>query len=326
MPRERDAKVGSAIAAVLAVATLLVALLAGCGSAPATPPIPTSGILVLSDAQGAIYTVHEDGLDKTVLPALGTSPAWTPDGRIIFMSHRAALPAIAIMNADGSNEQPVAPAVPFDGNLAIKPGMGRNGVAIVMNGQGSPSATMDNPGPQNGTWVLDASGWRLLFPNCTSPSLAPSGTWLTCTLDYDAPPQHRQIWRINMDGSGKQQLTFAGDTPGYPDANASAISPDETTVAIFSGQESTHGTNGFTEPPSSWGLRNVAVIPAAGGPRRLITHCPLITAPGGCVGDNPRWSQDGQRIIYDRGSMNPADGPIWEIGLDGSNNHRIPVD
>jgi hypothetical protein len=46
--------------------------------------------------------------------------------------------------------------------------------------------------------------------------------------------------------------------------------------------------------------------------------------PGACIAaDNPAWSRDGARLVFDRGSPHAADGGTWQIDLDGSNEHRL---
>ena len=316
------------------LAVALALLVGACQITAQPPPVAQRGLLVMNDASGNILTVRDDGTGKTVLPTRGGTPSWTPDGRIIFVSPQGASPSqVWIMDADGGNAHQIGDLHLDQGNPIVKPQMARNGIVVFSDEQGAPTQTQDHPGPQNGTWImqLDGSGLRLLASHCTAPSLALSGLWLTCTLDTENP-DHREIWRINTDGSGWRQLTFTDDTPGYPDANASAISPDEILVAFFSGKESSHGTNGFTQPITTWANRNVAVILAAGGPRRTITTCSPVTTltelealpAGACIAaDNPFWSPGGKSIGYDRGSPRPDDGGTWVVDLNGQNNRRL---
>jgi WD40-like Beta Propeller Repeat len=298
--------------------------------APSPPLTAQHGLLVMSGADGQLFTIRDDGTGKVVLPGSGSMPSWTPDGRIIFVSNRGSSPQIWIMNADGSNPQQAGNLSLEMNNPIAKPQLAKNDLIVFSDQQGAPTQNADNPGPQNGTYVMhqDGSGLKLLFQHCTAPSLALSGQWLTCTKEIDG---HREIWRINTDGTGQQQLTFAGD-PNYPDGNASSISPDESTVALFSGKESDLGLGGFTQSPLTFGHRNVAVIPAAGGARKTITACTPATTPaefqsfppGACLAaDNPAWSPDGKWLIYDRGGPSADDSGTWMIGTDGQNNRRV---
>jgi len=65
-------------------------------------------------------------------------------------------------------------------NPIAKPQLAKNGLIVFSDQQGAPTQTADNPGPQNGTYVMqqDGSGLKLLFQHCTAPSLALSGQWL----------------------------------------------------------------------------------------------------------------------------------------------------
>ena len=315
------------------IITVLALSLAACsGSSVPAPPAPTAqhGLLLMGANDGKLFTVRDDGTGKAVLPGSGSMPSWTPDGRIIFVSNRGSSPQIWIMDADGSNPRQVGKLQLAMNNPIAKPQLAKNGLIVFSDHQGAPTQTADNPGPQNGTYVMqqDGSGLKLLFQHCTAPSLALSGRWLTCTKEIDG---HREIWRINTDGTGIQQLTFPGD-PDYPDGNASSISPDESTVAFFSGKESDLGMGGFTQSPLTWGHRNVALMPAAGGARKTITACTPATTPaeiqsfppGACLAaDNPAWSPDGKWLVYDRGGPAADDNGTWMIGTDGQNNRRL---
>jgi Tol biopolymer transport system component len=313
----------------LVALSLLIAATA-CQS-PSRPSASQPELLLLSGPRGSIVTVHVDGTYRVVLPQTGRTPSWTPDGRIVFVSSRSQ---VSVMDADGTDAHQVGDLHLEQGNPIVKPQMAANGTIAFSDIEGRPSATADNPGPQNGTWVMarDGTGLRMVVKHCNMASLAPSGTWLSCTKEIGG---HREIWRVDIDGSQLRQLTFPTTDPGYPDGNASSISPDGRTIAFFSGKESTLGTGGFTQSVLTWGNRNVAVIPAGGGARRTITDCtPATTATQvkaltkqGCLAaDNPAWSRDGTRLVYDRGTPNPAHSGTWEIALDGTANHQLSRD
>jgi acylaminoacyl-peptidase len=259
----------------------------------------------------SIYVAHADSGDKKLLASEGgpVTPSWTPDGEIMFVSRRSGSSQIWRMEADGGNARQV-------GNLSATmmpsmPQLAKNGLVVFMAADAGPQPDGSNAG----IWAMhdDGSGLRLLTTG-TQPSLARSGEWISYTFET-AEPYHREIWRINTDGTGKQQLTFLGDAD-YPDANASNISPDETTVAFFSGKESDRGAAGVTQDPSTWGHRNVAVVSANGGARRTITRCkPLQEASSGdCIAaDNPAWTPDGKWLVHDTDK-----GGVWMTDLDGN--------
>ena len=173
----------------------------------------------------------------------------------------------------------------------------------------------------------DGSGLRVLTRGM-QPFLAASGTWVAYTYQTN-DPYHRQIWRINTDGSGKKQLTYLGD-PDYPDANAPAISPDEKWVAFFSGKESDKMTENPSQPITTWGHRNVAITPADGGDRKTLTSCVPVTTEAQlrdasedrdrCIAaDNPAWAPDGSYLIFDVGMIGRGGTETWRVDKDGTN-------
>ena len=254
----------------------------------------------------SVYTVRGDGTGKTLLANDAASPSWTPDGKVIFISSRSGSQQIWLMDADGSNARQVGNLPPF--MLPLMPQLGRNGLIAFMGAD--PTASPDAGGDTNaGLWVMqqDGSGLRQLTSGM-QPFLAISGKWIAYTLQTDSP-YHREIWRINTDGTGKKQLTFLGDDADYPDGNAPNISPDESTVAFFSGKESDRAVPGAPQQSIlDWGHRNVAIVPATGGARKTLTPCHPVTtqaefeADNDCIAaDNPAWSPDGKWLICDTG-------------------------
>jgi hypothetical protein len=283
---------------------------ASTSSTPDPTYLRTHGILVI-ESGNAIYSVRADGSDRKLLVSPGFMPSWTPDGRIIFTSPRSGSPQIWIMDADGSNPRQLS-RLTSQGVPAMAQ-MGLNGLIVFMEVRGQ---WEENPI----IWVMrrDGSGLSQIARG-GQPFLARSGTWLSYTYETDNP-YHRQIWRINTDGTGKKQLTFLGD-PDYPDANASSISPDEKWIAFFSGKESDKGEAGMHQDPATWGYRNVAIMPAGGGARLTLTHClPLQKRRGNeCVAaDNPTWSPDGQWILHDTDR-----GGIWMININGKQEQQL---
>jgi Tol biopolymer transport system component len=263
----------------------------------------------------SFYSIRADGTGKHALTGPGNQyPSWTPDGRIIFVSNRSGSAQIWIMDADGANAAQIGQINPAIEITRVQ--MAETGLIAFRAGG-------------DGVWLMQRDGSDLRevvrFDQGAgdAPSLARSGTWLTYTAPAPATPGHNEIFRINTDGTGKEQLTFTDDSD-YPDANASAISPDESRIAIYTGVESHAG-----DTPLTWGHRNIGLIGPHGGARTLLTTCkpiadisalPTLTAEDCQTSDNPSWSPDGRWIVYDRGSTQPAGQGTWAIDLAG--NHR----
>src|SRR6266480_1404316 len=146
----------------------------------------------------------------------------------------------------------------------------------------------------------DGSGLREIAQG-KGPSIALSGAWIAYTFQTDPPNFHRQVWRANIDGSSKSALTTIGD-PDYPDAAAPIISPDEKTIAMFSGKARNWNSK---QTIFTFGRSEIATIPANGGPRRKLTPCVPVTtqqeleASRECIAaDDPSWTPDGQWLIF----------------------------
>jgi hypothetical protein len=322
---------------------LLASVLAASADASTAPAVSDAdyvrqhSFLLVSTSPGpgnpltsySIYTTHPDGTGKTVVATDGGAPSWTPDGKIIFSSNRSGPQQIWIMDADGSNARQI-------GNLSqnILPLMaqiGRNGLIVFMGND-----AMTEPDGNTGIWMMQSDGSGLTeLTRGMQPFLALSGTWVTYTVQTDTP-YHRQIWRINTDGTNMRELTFLGDDPDYPDANAPNISPDETSVAFFSGKESDRALPGAPmQSVFDWGHRNVATVPAGGGARTTLTPCKPVTTQaqldatsdvtGNCIAaDNPAWTPDGKWLIFDTGFEPGTE--TWMVDINGQNFRKFYPD
>lgn len=284
-------------------------------------PLKNSGLLVMSTEkvgqsamQASIFTVRADGTGKRVLTGAGNyMPSWTPFGEIIFVSARTGAPQVWIMNEDGTNARQIG-SIP-DG--PAQPQMARNGLIVF--------------GSNSGIWSMRQDGDELkrlvshtADVTVAHPSLALSGAWLTYTSYERVPnsniPLHRQIWRIDIDGTGNRQMTFPND-PDYPDGNASMISPDEKWIAVFTGKEDEPGQTLFTT-----GHRNVGVMSAEGGAIRLLTDCRPVRnrqefdarGESECImADDPAWTPDSKRVIHSRANKHFSPLGTWMIDMNG---------
>lgn len=263
------------------------------------PALATKSLtLVMADAQDRIFTVR-DGVE-TALPQLGRHPSWTPNGDIIFVTAGRGPSRIACMDERGK----LLWSFPVSGVTELAtPRMTQRGL-IVFGAVAEPRNPMTKPG----IWTtIEGSDVRQIVANGVQPSVSPDGTWISYTVELGDPqpfkPVHRAIFRCAVDGSGySRQLTFPSEYPDEPDCNASSISIDGTEIFIFSGVESS-GLPGTVSP----GRRNIAVIPADGGARKLLTNYP---AGGGIIGDDPCALPDG-RVAYHFGTS--GGGSTWVL-------------
>jgi Tol biopolymer transport system component len=247
-----------------------------------------------------------DGSIFTPITSQGSFPSWTPNGSIIYISTQSGSAQIWLMNADGSGANQISDFAPSM-NPQL-PQMATNGTIIFQGND--PNLTVPDSNVGIYTIKSDGSGLREIAQG-QGPSIALSATWIAYTLTTNPgkPNFHREVWRANIDGSNKKALTFTGD-PNYPDAAAPIISPDETTIAIFSGKE--NNWNDRTQSIFTFGHRDVATIPANGGPRKKLSSCVPVTtqwqlqASTQCiVADDPSLTPDGQWLIFNT---------IWRTG------------
>jgi len=240
---------------------------------------------LISDPQQNIYTVEPGDLNRRDMKTFnGHTPSWTPDGRIISTDFMGT--HIQIFYEDGTFSQ--AFDLPRVIGAASKPQMVGDLIIFSMVRNANVGAI----------WLMQSDGSNLRWlTEGTAAFLSPDAKWVSYTLEENG---QRQIWRINVDGSGRQQLTCPMD-PAHPNGNASAISPDGTQIAIFWGRETSN------DPIEKWGQRDLAIMPATGGiPKVLVAATPATTGfpqnyppyPAILAADNPFWGPDGS-IGYD---------------------------
>jgi TolB protein len=113
----------------LATLTLILVLTTGCDreaaeQATTSPPIPGSGLLLVSQADSSIFVIDRDGADRVDLVVedsglVAIQPTWSPDGRRVVwteVDHMSEVPEASIVTAGaaGTNVQRTkAPVAPF---------------------------------------------------------------------------------------------------------------------------------------------------------------------------------------------------------------------
>src|SRR6185437_1596841 len=118
------------------------------------------------------------------------------------------------------------------------------------------------------------------------PSWSPDGTKIVFQQD---PGLHPEIWVVNGDGSGQQQLTSNTSDDRRP-----GWSPTGAKIVFASNRD------------GSGGLSDLFVMNANGSGQVNITNTPSIDE------DYPSWSPDGNRIAFSR------DGDIYTVKPDGT--------
>ena len=279
-------------------AVALLAVVAGCGDAPAPPREIAYTVVRDGGSSGEIWAMDADGRRAVELTAEGGSPAWSPDGtRVAFVSASE----ISVMDADGSgvtrlthdDEPDAAPAWSPDGTrLAFAHGAGAPQI-VVIDAKGGNRAEVTRPRRA----VADGE-----------PAWSPDGrliafTRVTVTADGKL---ESTLMTVAPDGGGERVVTL--------DAAEPAWSPDGRRIAYASRAErSLRACFGSCTP----GGEIYVVLADGTEPVRLTTSA--------ATDRSPAWAPDGRNIAFvsDRSDRAAEEYEIWVVGADGTGLRRL---
>lgn len=300
-----------------AVAVLLSAALAGCGSGNAdsfvwgrTPSLTPDGRLLVfcqnlstpSDRltttisvldTGAIWRSAADGSAAKRLTPEGRGPDFyplvSPDGRsIAFISAEDRQFDLWVEAIDGSQRRKLT----YDKAIDTMPAWSPDSSRIVF---------VSDRGGSSDVWSIgvDGSGLQQITSNSTeeaSPAYSPDGSKLIYVSNQDRG--NFDLWLQDMQANKVVQLTRKeADRSRYSDGGPS-WSPDGTRIA-------------YSRWDGHWEIWTMA----ADG-----TQAKQLTASSEHSGD-PRYSPDGRRIYYT--SSRTGWWQVWSMAADGSDQRQV---
>jgi Tol biopolymer transport system component len=155
-----------------------------------------------------VYVMNADGsnlVQLTASPASDCVYAWSPDGsKIAFASNRDGNGEVYVMNADGSNEVRLTNNSALDHSPTWSPDSGR--LAFTRHDESTFPPVTD-------VYAVNVDGsslTRLTDPQATddaAPAWSPDGATIAFLSRGRGSFGSWNIWTMNPDGSGKQQIT-----------------------------------------------------------------------------------------------------------------------
>jgi Tol biopolymer transport system component len=182
----------------------------------------------------AVWVMNADGAEPKFL-AEGLTPDWSPNGKLIaFASFDAQ---IHIMNADGGNQRQITKSNTHKVGPSWSPD-GKSMVFILIKNPGVRSDIQPTIGIMNADGTnerilttedrtnikLNSDGTRSVLgtaKDANAPSWSPVGNKIAFWSGIEGA--YGQVWTINADGTGSQQLT---DAPKGTNNDDPAWSPD----------------------------------------------------------------------------------------------------
>lgn len=249
--------------------------------------------LTTVQAQGLLnlWVVPEGNAAKSIrLPtgnigfysSAGNNLAWTPDGRIVFVSTESGNADIWVTDKDGNNRKQLT----SNGAQNFSPVISPDGRLIVFSSWRDSKKNLWRMNLDGSNPVRLTSGLSDSYPSFSSDS-----RWIIYTTQDGPKPV---TWKVSIDGGTPVQVSDHV-------ATMAAVSPDGRFIA-YAYPES---QDPFAPP------NRLSMIPFEGGPAIRTFEF----TGSGTVQSVLQWAQDGKSIFYSINANNVTN--IWSQSVDG---------
>jgi Tol biopolymer transport system component len=305
------------ILAITASALLAVTAFAAPAGAKVSGPNGQIVFARFNPALGdtVIYTVNPDGSDLERLSpgnfGFAESPHWSPDGsNVAFFSGAGGQFAAVIANPDAGTFRQLPmqePATLFTDCHIWSPDAAR--LACDSFGQSDPSL--------NGIYTIRSSDGGDLTKITSNPGgddspcdYSPDGTHLV--FDRTNPDGSSELDTVNMATGAVQQLAPAGTT--LTDLQCGSWSPQDNQILFAARPTAGQRRAIYVVNSDGTGLHELPITPACGGARTDPTS-------RGC--QDPSWSPDGTKIVFDIYVLATGMRSIYTANADGSGLFQV---
>jgi Tol biopolymer transport system component len=244
------------------------------------------------DGNGEIYVMNADGTNQlrlTFNPAFDSEPAFSRAGdKIAFMSFRDGNAEIYIMHADGSSQTRLTNHPGSDAQPAFSPDGSK--IAFVSTRSGQVSIWLMNVDGSNPVELFDGIGGA-------EPEFSPDGTKIVFGGNGGSGSD-TEVWTMNADGTGRNNISQDALSFEY----SPSFSQDGTKIVYF------------RDPRMGSPQPGIYMMNLDGSNKVNISN-------NGGVDQNPAYSPDGTRIVFESFRDNNAE--IYVMDVDGTHQTNL---